>query len=486
MNFKKIVSSVLSGMMIFTSLAFYSSANADSASDEYFENLKRVSNWEKMETQTNIKTGFDANLDKDEKVSFGYDIELNSKFDRSKMSGDLNVKFTPKNDKTPVIPEFKLYFDDKDLYINKEFVSMVGGYIGIDKKFDRDFVKIELNEKDSKKLGLNSKYMKNYYENAPQLTEKMINFIKSIDLGIDLGLTKKSDNNYILTWDSDKMVDITNAYFKYIFSNFDSFAKFYNDVLGIDVYEVYKESGVEVSKEELENNMKEALEMWKKQVEPMMPVIKEVIKGSEFSMEETFGDDNYSAKISLNINIDVNKVDKLFNSTLNSTENDNVNVGVIGKRDEKNSEQNIKFLLQSDQMSKSSPDLEMKAPNSYDTFNYSEFMTEKQKQIEEELKKYEEEQKNAKQKGDDKYEISISPSKKILVKNEYGEKSETKIDCKVQNGVLYVKTSDLEEYILHDVLDEKDEYLPFKKIMEEREFDVVWNAKEHIITATMK
>ena len=165
MNFKKIVSSVLSGMMIFTSLAFYSSANADSASDEYFENLKRVSNWEKMETQTNIKTGFDANLDKDEKVSFGYDIELNSKFDRSKMSGDLNVKFTPKNDKTPVIPEFKLYFDDKDLYINKEFVSMVGGYIGIDKKFDRDFVKIELNEKDSKKLGLNSKYMKNYYEN---------------------------------------------------------------------------------------------------------------------------------------------------------------------------------------------------------------------------------------------------------------------------------------------------------------------------------
>ena len=137
-------------------------------------------------------------------------------------------------------------------------------------------------------------------------------------------------------------------------------------------------------------------------------------------------------------------------------------------------------------MSKSSPDLEMKAPNSYDTFNYSEFMAEKQKQIEEELKKYEEEQKNAKQKGDDKYEISISPSKKILVKNEYGEKSETKIDCKVQNGVLYVKKSDLEEHILHDVLDEKDEYLPFKKIMEEREFDVVWNAKEHMITATMK
>ena len=486
MNFKKIVSSVLSGMMIFTSLAFYSSANADSASDEYFENLKRVSNWEKMETQTNIKTGFDANLDKDEKVSFGYDIELNSKFDRSKMSGDLNVKFTPKNDKTPVIPEFKLYFDDKDLYINKEFVSMVGSYMGIDKKFDRDFVKIELNEKDSKKLGLNSKYMKNYYENAPQITEKMINFIKSIDLGIDLGLTKKGENAYSLTWDSDKIVDITNAYFKYIFSNFESFAKFYNDVLGIDVYEVYMDSGVKVSKEELENNMKEALEMWKKQVEPMMPVIKEVIKGSEISMEETFGDDNYSAKISLNINIDVNKVDKLFNSTLNSTENDNVSVGVVGKKADKNSEQNIKFLLQSDQMSKSSPDLEMKAPNSYDTFNYSEFMAEKQKQIEEELKKYEEEQKNAKQKGDDKYEISISPSKKILVKNEYGEKSETKIDCKVQNGVLYVKTSDLEEHILHDVLDEKDEYLPFKKIMEEREFDVVWNAKEHMITATMK
>jgi hypothetical protein len=486
MNFKKIVSSVLSGMMIFTSLAFYSSANADSASDEYFENLKRVSNWEKMETQTNIKTGFDANLDKDEKVSFGYDIELNSKFDRSKMSGDLNVKFTPKNDKTPVIPEFKLYFDDKDLYINKEFVSMVGGYIGIDKKFDRDFVKIELNEKDSKKLGLNSKYMKNYYENAPQLTEKMINFIKSIDLGIDLGLTKKSDNNYILTWDSDKMVDITNAYFKYIFSNFDSFAKFYNDVLGIDVYEVYKESGVEVSKEELENNMKEALEMWKTKVEPMLPMIKEVIKGSEISMEETFGDDNYSAKINLNINIDVNKADKLFNSALSSTEKDNVSVGVVGKKADKNSEQNIKFLLQSDQMSKSSPDLEMKAPNSYDTFNYSEFMTEKQKQIEEELKKYDEEQKNAKQKGDDKYEISISPSKKILVKNEYGEKSETKIDCKVQNGVLYVKKSDLEEYILHDVLDEKDEYLPFKKIMEERECDVVWNAKDHMVTATMK
>ena len=486
MNFKKIASSVLSGMMIFTSLAFYSSANADSASDEYFENLKRVSNWEKMETQTNIKTGFDANLDKDEKVSFGYDIELNSKFDRSKMSGDLNVKFTPKNDKTPVIPEFKLYFDDKDLYINKEFVSMVGGYIGIDKKFDRDFVKIELNEKDSKKLGLNSKYMKNYYENAPQLTEKMINFIKSIDLGIDLGLTKKGEDTYSLTWDSDKIVDITNAYFKYIFSNFDSFAKFYNDVLGIDVYEVYMDSGVKVSKEEIEKNMQEALDMWKTKVEPMMPVIKEVIKGSNLSMEEAFGDDNYSAKISLNINIDVNKADKLFNSTLTSTEKNNMSVGVVGKKDEKNSEQNINISLNSEQMSKNNTYLELKAPSSYDTFNYSEFMAEKQKQIEEELKKYDEEQKNAKQTGDDKYEISISPSKKILVKNEYGEKSETKIDCKVQNGVLYVKKSDLEEHILHDVLDEKDEYLSFKKIMEEREFEVVWNAKDHIVTATMK
>ena len=49
-----------------------------------------------------------------------------------------------------------------------------------------------------------------------------------------------------------------------------------------------------------------------------------------------------------------------------------------------------------------------------------------------------------------------------------------------------MKKSDLEEHILHDVLDEKDEYLPFKKIMEERECDVVWNAKDHMVTATMK
>ena len=482
MNLKKLTSSVLAGAMIFTSLAFYKPVKADEVSDQYFEDLKKISTWEKVESDSKLETKLDL-TEKDFNMSFGYDIDIKSNYDQKELKGEATIKLTPKSTDTPEVPDIKIYFDKDTMYVNKEAVNTLFEQLYIDKKFSKDFVKITSDPSStlSKSMGLNAEILKSYSQNSAQMSEKAINFLKGMKLGIDLGLVKEG-NSYSLNWDENKTVDVFNAYMKFVFKNPNYIFDSYKDIFGIDIFALYGDMGLNISKDDVNNSMQEAYNMWVKEVEPMLPKVKEILKGSKLTMKQTYGENEYKSETSIFIQVDAAKAEQLFSeSNHDAKSNTNTNPKAT-------------FVLNINQTAKNNPDLKISLPSSYDEFDIEKYIQEEEKKYQEELKKYEEEEKQYKETlekemptietKEDILQFTISPSKKTLVSNEFGEISKSSVKCKVENGILYVSKDDIEKMLL-DTLDSDDEYLPFKKTMEENGFTVKWDAKRHEVVANM-
>lgn len=475
MNLKKLTSSVLAGAMIFTSLAFYKPVKADEISDQYFEELKKISTWEKVESDSKLETKLEL-TEKDFNMSFGYDIDIKSNYDQKELKGESTIKLTPKSTDTPQVPDIKIYFDKDTMYVNKEAVNTLFEQLYIDKKFSKDFVKITGTSPSTlpASMGINAEILKNYSQNSAQMSQKAIDFLKGMKLGIDLGLVKEG-NSYSLNWDENKTVDVFNAYMKFVFKNPNYIFDSYKDIFGIDIFALYGEMGLNITKEDMNSSMAEVYDMWVKEVEPMLPKIKEILKGSKFTMKQTYGENEYKSETSMFIQVDAAKAEQLFSE------------GNYDAKSTTNTNPKATFVLNINQTAKNNPDLKVSLPSSYDEFDLNKYMEEQQKKYQEQEKQFQEsleKEMPSIETKEDILQFTISPSKKTLVSNEFGEISKSSIKCKVENGTLYVSKNDIEKMLL-DTLDSDDEYLPFKKTMEENGFTVKWDAKRHEVVANM-
>lgn len=364
--------------MIFTSLAFYKPVKADEISDQYFEELKKISTWEKVESDSKLETKLEL-TEKDFNMSFGYDIDIKSNYDQKELKGESTIKLTPKSTDTPQVPDIKIYFDKDTMYVNKEAVNTLFEQLYIDKKFSKDFVKITGTSPSTlpASMGINAEILKNYSQNSAQMSQKAIDFLKGMNLGIDLGLVKEG-NSYSLNWDENKTVDVFNAYMKFVFKNPNYIFDSYKDIFGIDIFALYGEMGLNITKEDMNSSMAEVYDMWVKEVEPMLPKIKEILKGSKFTMKQTYGENEYKSETSMFIQVDAAKAEKLFSE------------GNYDAKSTTNTNPKATFVLNINQTAKNNPDLKVSLPSSYDEFDLNKYMEEQQKKYQEQEKQFQE------------------------------------------------------------------------------------------------
>lgn len=467
MNFKKTMSCVLSAAMMFTSLAFYNPVKADTnVYDQYFNDMQKVMDWKEIKSDSTIQTKVDIK-ENDSNMSFGYDVKVNSNYDKEQLRGELKLSFKEKGSLTPKIPNIHIYYDSQNLYLSKESAKYFFDMLNIDKDITKEYVKINLNTNSSMPaaLTLNEQFLKNYSQNSTQISEKLIKFMKGINLGVDIGLTKNG-NTYSINWDADKSIDILNAYVKYIFSNPKVFMEFYKDVFSIDMNEMYKSMNVDINVA-----MKESLDMWNKEVEPMLSEFKKVLKGSNIILKETYGENDYKAELILKLNADISKAQKLFDKSL--------------KADKSKTGESLSVFFKTNQYSVNKLDKKLEFPSDYQEFDFEKYFSDIPTNVQP-AKKTEEIAKpsNKKQSKNFVDKIKISPSKKRLVVMKVDKEiSKSSIDCKIEKGKLYVSQAQLKKHLnIKPISDEK--YAIFKDLMSENGYETSWDSKQHEGIAT--
>lgn len=444
MRFKKLTSLALSGAMAL-STAMYMPSNANEATDAYFNDLKAVNTWEKIQSDTDINVG--ASLYEKKKTStYGYTINTKSNYEKKALRGDIAISFVPASKDTPPIPAIHIYYNEKELYINKDFFNTVGVYLGVDKQIKSDYVKLKFDQKDLKKMGITPEMLKQT-SNSQETFDKLVKFLKKIDLGIDIGFTKK-DNTYSISWDSDKVVDILNAYIKYVLGNYEIFLDFYKEVFGIDMMDIYKEQGITISKEDIQKQMKEALQEWLKVEKEYLPKIKEVLKGTVITTTEVLTKDDYSQKARFKLVVDLAKAEKLFDENTNAIPGDL---------------QKVSFNISIQGMSKNVPDLKIDMPTNSEEFNISEYIKQKQEELRE--------------------TITITPSKKTITIEKKGQKINLKAQMKIEKGVLLVSRESIEE-ILGFKLGTNEKFVKAKQTLQDYGYKVTWDKKTKSTIAT--
>lgn len=445
MKLKKLTSIALSGAIALSSTA-YLPAHANNVTDEYFNDVKVINKWEKVKSESNASAS--ANVKTDEgTMKYGYTLELKSNSERKNMTGDMTLTLTPTTKDTPPMPTIRMYVDGTKIYLNKEAFNTFATYIGVNKKVNKDYVLIKMNAGDST---LTEEMLKNSMSSTETL-DKLINFIKKIDLGVDLNFVKK-DGAYTLSWDSNKIVDVFDAYMRYIFSNTDVLFNFYKDVLGIDLEKIYKDAGVNITKAEIEKSSKEALKSWNEQVKPELNKVKQIIKGSKITIKETFKENEYNSDVNMTFVVDVTKGNKLFAQKSDAKSTGNI-PAEMGK---------IEVNFNSKSKSINAPDLAIDIPKSYDTFDLVQYTKEQQ----------------AKQLEMLKVKIVANPTKEKITITSMGQTKTVKARMKTVNGVLYVSTKDMNSKDLFGgMVQSKEKYVPFKATLQKQGFKVTWDKK---------
>ena len=227
MKLKKLTSLVLSGAMVL-GMAFFAPSKADEVSKSYFDDMKSISTWSKDDSKVdlNLKLDLTALGDAYKEFSTNYNLKLNSTMDTDANIGKLNAKFASSVTDSLGIPEVTLFFDKNDLYVNKDVFNLFMYSSGYNKTTNKDFVKMSFDKAFANAMGVDTDFYKEILEQnaSKEISEKMYNYLSKIDLGIDFGLVKNG-NTYKINWNSDKIVDVTNAYVKFIFKNPDFFLK---------------------------------------------------------------------------------------------------------------------------------------------------------------------------------------------------------------------------------------------------------------------
>lgn len=458
MKLKKLTSLALSGAVALSS-AIYVPAHASEVSDSYFKDIKSVSTWEKTKSESNSNVGVAIKSGKDS-MSFGYKIDVKSNSDNKNLLADFSIVFTPNSNMTPSIPAIHMYIDGTSLYINKDAFNAIAPHLGIEKKAEKDYILLKIDKKDLEKSGLTLEMLKKS-ANSTEMLDKLVKFVQKIDLGIDLAFTKK-DGSYMMSWDADKIVDVTNAYIRYILKNPTVMFDFYKEVLGIDLDEMYKDAGMSITKDDMLKNSKEVLDMWNKSVVPELAKIKQILKGSKITIKETFKENEYNQDFDMMITVDLAKATKLFSSKGND-------LSAMTKGIEK-----VELSMSSKGKATNAPELVVTVPKDSDEFDVSAYAKEQQAKQEAMLKEMQ------------KIKVVANSKSKQLTITAMGETKTVKADMKMVKGLLYVSTKDLNDNVFFDTLETKEKYVPFKETMQKQGYSVSWDQKSKSSIAESK
>ena len=501
MKLKKLASLVLSGAMVF-GMAFFTPSKADEVSNSYFDAVKSVSEWNKVDSKVDLDLKLDLNALGGEfkEISTNYNFKLDSIFDTDAMFGKVKAKFTSPVLADRPLPEVTMFVDKKDFYVNKDIFNMYMLALGSDKKTNKDFVKMTFDKALASSMGVDANYYNNIMEkNASKATtRKVLDFFGKIDIGMDTGLTKDGDT-YKLSWNADKMVDVTNAYVKYVFKNPESIVNMYKEIYGIDIIAEMKKSDSTMTEAKFKKSMNEASVQWTKEIEPMLPKFKKLLAGSSLTLEENFGKEDYTQKFNLKIAVDLNRYAEIADGTKYTKP-------LV-----------VSATLNANSISKKLEKLDLTLPTSVENFDMNKFIKEEEAKLKADIQKMKDEEKKLSEQGpvfdkedlkenetksdkDSKttfsetnlpeekpYKVTLDPNKKELKVYYKGEVAPAlKVETKTEKGVVYLPTEMMEDEVLMKLLDTAEMYVPFKATMEKNGYTVAVDSKTGVLTATPK
>lgn len=248
-------------MMIFTFSGFTTAEKA------YLDETMKLYEWDAIESQQDIS--FELTVPGE--IAVSYDMDISSEASMEDFTTYIEID-TQAHGLSPKIPAIKMYTKGADMYINTEAFVAFAKMAGI----------------ESDKLAFTEEYVMLKSEQQVEVNQNMIKelyaFIEQLDPGVDTGLVQDG-NEFTLEMDSDKMVDLLDAYIVAVIENIDKLP------------EALMQGQPTVS----EQDKQQALEMYTAFVAPYKQIIKDAIKGSTYSEVTVFEEDKYTQTASFEL-----------------------------------------------------------------------------------------------------------------------------------------------------------------------------------------
>ena len=238
----------------------------------YWGDMKEIYEWNAIEGKSEAELDISIpGMD----IDYHYKIDVNSQsnFDDFSSYSKIEIKDVQGESDIPVI---EMYTYGSDLYINKEAVLVLLAATGVADELviEEEYVVLESGQED---VDIDFRNVLN----------EVIEFIDKMDLGMDLGMEKEGDT-YTLTLESDELLDLLDAYMRYIFENIDQLSN-----------SLVQGQEIDLTGEEKQ----QALEEYDAFVDQYKDMAKMFIKGSKFYMEGTFEEDKYIENSRLEIKV---------------------------------------------------------------------------------------------------------------------------------------------------------------------------------------
>lgn len=235
----------------------------------YWEEMKELYKWDAMEGES------EAELDisiPDMDIDCQYKIYINSQSNLDDFSSYSEIKVEDVQGQLN-IPVIEMYTYGSDLYINKEavlsFLSAIGMTEGVE--IEEEYIMLESGQND---IDIDS-----------NMLNDVIELIDKMDLGVDFNMEKEG-NTYTLTLESDELIDLLDAYIRYIIGNIDQLPD-----------SLTQGQEIEITEEEKQK----ALEEYSVFVDEYKDLARSFIKGSKFYMQSTFEEGKYSENSQLDV-----------------------------------------------------------------------------------------------------------------------------------------------------------------------------------------
>ncbi|MFW5649116.1 MAG: hypothetical protein ACOCG5_08515 [Candidatus Alkaliphilus sp. MAG34] len=242
-----------------------------SAGASYWEDMKEIYEWKAMEGVSEAEFSISV---PSENLDYQFKVHINAKSSLDDFCSYSEIKVEDLKGLVN-IPVIKMYTKDSDIYINKEAVLALLSALNVDDvEIKEDFVMLKNDQVDIE-MDFNA------------LLNDVIGLVEKMDLGVDLDM-KKDGNTYTLTVKSDELIDLLDAYIRFIIENIDQLPE-----------SLLQGQEIEITEEEKQ----EMLEGYDAFVGQFKDLAKGAIEGSKFSMESTFEEDKYSENTQFNIKI---------------------------------------------------------------------------------------------------------------------------------------------------------------------------------------
>lgn len=258
------------------------------AETSYWESMKEIYEWNAMEGEVDIELVIEM-----PDSSLHYQIQMYSQTELKEMISYIEIEIEDMAG-LQEIPTIKMYTHGSDLYLGTDAIVALLTTMGLEEDIDiqEEYVVVK-NSDDSIQMNAN-------------ILQDMLQFIEGMDLGIELGMTKE-DNTYTLTLDSDKIIDLLDAYIVYFMNNMDKLP-----------------AGMMPPEAEMtEEEKQQALEGYNTFIAPQLEMVKALIAGSYYSQVTVFDEDAYYEEAELFITTPMGQMDmEMISSSTRLTSSD--------------------------------------------------------------------------------------------------------------------------------------------------------------------